>query len=352
MKKTMKLPLLIALMTSLLLLIGQSVFAFSDTQSDVNADKIASLQKQGIISGGGGKFRPNDKITYAEGISMLVKGFELKDTNVYIKKPEASDYYTQVKDNAWYAPAFVIAHAAGLEVPKDVNPAAAITREQFAHHLFKSIIRDRDIAFIELFILINDGDDINPTYMNSVQKLLISQVVKLDDQQLFHPTNKLTRSEAAGWLYDGLAFAKAHDADNNGSTDPTDVYNMQLSVNPVNKSVNEVKVTATVPHPGYGIRIASIQFEGTKAFVNVEIVQPDPDRMYAQVITDISAVTYVDAAYEPEIIFAGDGSTSSIGGGSTGSTGSQVSPDTAVSSEPNTGSSVSSSEPIEAPIGA
>ncbi|PWW06111.1 S-layer family protein [Paenibacillus cellulosilyticus] len=349
MKKTLKFPLLIALMTSLLLLIGQSVFAFSDTQSDVNADKIASLQKQGILSGGGGKFRPNDKITYAEGISMLVKGFELKDTNVYIKKPEASDYYTHVKNDAWYAPAFIIAHAAGLEVPRDVNPAAAMTREQFAHHLFKSIIRDRDIAFIELFVQINDGDDINPTYMDSVQKLIISQVVKLDDKQSFHPTNKLTRSEAASWLYDGLAFAKAHDADNTGSTEPTDAYNLQLSVNPVNKSVNEVTVTATVPHPGYGIRIASIQFEGSKARINVEIVQPDPDRMYAQVITELKAVTYVDASYEPQIVLTSDSSTSSSGGGTTGSTGF---PNTAVSSEPNTDSSVSSSEAPAVPIGA
>jgi hypothetical protein len=196
-----------------------------------------------------------------------------------------------------------------------------MTREQFAHHLFKSIIRDRDIAFIELFVLINDGDDINPTYMDSVQKLLISQIVKLDDEQKFHPTDKITRSEAAGWLYDGLAFAKAHDTANSGSTDPTDAYNMQLSVKPVNKLVNEVTVTATVPHPGYGMRIASIQFEGSKALINVEIIQPDPDRMYAQVITDLSAVTYVDAKYEPELVLTGDSITSS-GGGMTGSAGS------------------------------
>jgi hypothetical protein len=194
-----------------------------------------------------------------------------------------------------------------------------MTREQFAHHLFKSIIRDRDIAFIELFVLINDGDDINPTYMDSVQKLIISQIVKLDDKQKFHPTDKITRSEAAGWLYDGLAFAKAHDAANSGSTDPTHVYNMQLSVKPVNKQINEVTVTATVPHPGYGMRIAAIQFEGSKALINVEIVEPDPDRMYAQVITDLTAVTYVDAKYEPELVLAG---TTSSGGGMTGSTGS------------------------------
>ncbi|MBD3918057.1 S-layer homology domain-containing protein [Paenibacillus sp. PR3] len=332
MKKTLKLPLLIALMTSLLFLIGQSVFAFSDTQSDVNADKITSLQKQGILSGSGGKFRPNDKLTYAEGISLLVKGFELKDTNVYIKKPEASDYYTRIPNNAWYAESFVIAHAVGLDVPKDVNPAAALTREQFAHYLFQSIIHDRDIAFIELFILINDGDAINTTYMDSVQKLIISQIVKLDDKQNFYPKQKIIRSEAAGWLYDGIEFAKAHDTDNSGGDGLTDVYNTQLSVTPVNKSVNEVTVTATVPHPGYGLRIASIKFEGSKALINVEIVQPDPDRMYAQVITDLKAVTYVSSSYTPEIVIAS--AVSNSGSGSNGSTSIVDSPDTAVSSEP------------------
>ncbi|GMK40572.1 hypothetical protein PCCS19_36280 [Paenibacillus sp. CCS19] len=349
MKKTMKLPLLIAILTSMLLLIGQSVFAFSDTQTDVNADKITSLQKQGILSGTGGKFRPNDKLTYAEGISLLVKGFELKDTNVYIKKPEASDYYTRIPNNAWYAPAFVIAHAVGLDVPKDVNPAAALTREQFAHYLFQSIIHDRDIAFIELFVLINDEKAINATYMDSIQKLIISQIVKLDDQQNFHPKQSITRSEAAGWLYDGLAFAAAYDQENNGGSDPSAAYDMKLTVNPVNKSVNEVTVTATVPHPGYGLRIASIQFDGSKALINAEIVQPDPDRMYAQVITDLTAVTYVSSSYTPELVLASTGSS----GGTNGSTGIVDTPDTSVSSEPNTGSSDTvSSPPVKAAIGA
>jgi|GEM_PF-158704 len=350
MKKSMKLPLLIAIMTSLLLLIGQSVFAFSDTQSDVNADKISSLHKQGILSGSGGKFRPNDKLTNAEGISLLVKAFELKDTNVYIKKPEASDFYTNIPNNAWYAQSFVIAHAVGLDIPKDVNPAAALTREQFAHYLLQSILHNRDIAFIEMFVLINDGDAIKPAYMDSVQKLLISQIVKLDDQQNFHPKQTISRSVAAGWLYDGIAFAKAHDDNNSGGDDSTNVYDTQLSVTPVNKSVNEVTVTATVPHTGYGLRIASIQFDDSKAIINVEIVQPDPDRMYAQVITDLKAVTYVSSSYTPELVIVNEGSSN--GGGANGSTGIVGSPDTSVSSAPSTGSAAAGTEPAKAAVGA
>lgn len=306
-------------MTGLLFLIGQSVFAFSDTKGDPNADQIDSLQKQGILSGGSGHFRPNAKLTYAEGISMLVKGFDLKDDNVYIKEPKASDYYTKIKDNAWYAPAFIIAHADGLDVPKDVDPSAIMTREQFAHHLFKSIIYKRDIAFIELYMTFDDEAKVTPAYMDSIQKLLIGKIAALDGSNRFNPGSPITRSTAAGWLYNGIQFAKAHDEANNGGEKPGEAYDMKLTVTPVNAKVNEVTVTATVPHPGYGIRIASIAFDGSKAFVNVEIVQPDPDRMYPQVITDVTAVTYVSSAYQPELAYPVNGGSSSSSAGTAAS---------------------------------
>lgn len=56
-------------------------------------------------------------------------------------------------------------------------------------------------------------------------------------------------------------------------------------------------VSAQAPNPGYGIRIASIRFDGGQAIVSVAVVRPKPGQMYPQVITEVSADTYVDEAY-------------------------------------------------------
>ncbi|GLX68306.1 S-layer homology domain-containing protein [Paenibacillus glycanilyticus] len=289
--------LLLALSILLVFTLGQTVFAFSDTSKDPNKTKIDSLQKQGLISGEkGDKFNSEGKLTYAAGVTLLVKAFHLNIDNIrFIKEPKVSDYYTNLKDDAWYSQAFIIAQYNGLEVPKDVKANDAMTREQFAHHLFKAILKQGDYAFIEMYMTLNDEKDVNKDYMDSVQKLLISKIATLDSKNNFYPKQAITRSAAAGWLYDGLEFVQKT------PTTPVvqPVQELKLTVTSVNKDINKVTVTGQAPHPGYGLRITSISFVGDQAFVSVETVQPDPDKMYPQVITEISASTYVDAAYKP-----------------------------------------------------
>lgn len=313
----LKAVLLLALSMLLVFTLGQTVFAFSDTSKDPNKTKIEALEKQGIIKGEtSDKFNSNGKLTYAAGISMIVNGFHLNIDNIrFIKKPEVSDYYPNLKDGAWYADAFIIAQYNGLEVPKNVKANDVMTREQFAHHLFKAIMKQGDYAFIELFMTLNDEKDVNPDYMNSVQKLLISKIATLDKKNNFYPKQAITRSVAAGWLYDGLEFVK--DTPTIPAVPaPQPIQDLQLTVTSVDKNINKVTVTGQAPHPGYGLRIASISFVDDQAIIQVETVQPDPDKMYPQVVTEVSASTYVDAALKPvlastEADSAGDTAVSS-----------------------------------------
>ncbi|WP_127531445.1 S-layer homology domain-containing protein [Paenibacillus kobensis] len=293
-----KASLLLIMTTCLLVLLGQSVYAFSDTQGDPNESQIEGLHKKGILSGNGSKFNPKGKLSNAEGIALLVKGFDLKDDNVYIKEPKASDSFTKVKDDAWYAPAFVIAHAEGLDLPRDIEPAAAMTREQFAHYLFQAMTADRELAFIQLAILYDDEDQVTPAYRNSVQNLLITNIAKLDHSK-FNPKQSITRGTAAGWLYNAIQFVKDQEDGSNNGGGGSNAYDMKLSVQPVNPSINEVTVTATLPNPGYGLRISSITFRDQTAVIAVEVKHPDPDRVYPQVLTEAKAVTYVSAEYAP-----------------------------------------------------
>lgn len=314
-----------ALAVILIFTLGQSVFAFADVKNDPNKDKINALEEKGILSGEHGKFNPNGKLTYAAGISMIIKGLDLNIDHVrfmkerFIKEPKASDNHPNLNDNAWYSQAFIIADFYGLDIPKDVKASDHLTKEQFAHHLFKAMIKKGDYAFIEIFMLINDEADINPAYMNSIQKLLITNIAAVDRDNNFHPTKAITRSVAAAWLHDAIEFVKDTPPVKPLPEQPT--FDQTLTVEAVNGDINKVTITAQMPHPGYGLRIASIQFIDDQAVIYTEPIYPDPDKMYPQVITEVKVSTYVDAAFKPVLPATGGGSDAS-------------SPDDSVSSEP------------------
>ncbi|WP_036718771.1 S-layer homology domain-containing protein [Paenibacillus harenae] len=302
--------MIMAVVAMMLFTLGQTVWAFNDIKNDANEQKIAELKERGILKGDKhDKYNPKGKLSYAEGVSLLVKGFDLNIDHIrFIKEPKATDYFPRLKDNAWYSQAFIIAHLNGIEIPKDVKANDAMTREQFAHHLFKAVQKKGDYAFIEMYMLIEDEADVDKAYMDSIQKLLVSKIAELDNDNKFYPKKAITRGEAAGWLYDAIKFVKETTPIPPQPELPT--FDLNLAVTPVNADINKVTVSTQVPHPGYGIRISSIQFEGGQAVINVDTVMPDPDKMYPQVITDVTVSTYVDAAFKPVLPASGGGSDS------------------------------------------
>ncbi|RCW46586.1 protease complex subunit PrcB family protein [Paenibacillus prosopidis] len=292
--------IVLALVAMMLFTLGQTVWAFKDIKNDPNEQKIIELKKLGVLSGDQkeDKFNPKGKVSYAAGISMIVKGLDLNIDHIrFIKEPKASDYFPNLKDDAWYSKAFIIANLNGLEIPKTVKANDTMTREQFAHHLFKAILTKGDFAFIEIFMTLEDEADVNSAYMDSIQKLIISKVVTLDSSNKFYPKQAITRSDAAGWLHDAIKFVKETTPIPELPEQPA--LDLKLSVTAVNSDINKVTVSTQVPHPGYSIRISSIGFEGDKAVINVETVLPDPDKMYPQVMTDVQVSTYVDAVFKP-----------------------------------------------------
>lgn len=304
-----KKPLLLLLMSMLLVFgIGQSVWAFSDTANDPNAAKIEQLKQRGIISGENGKFQPQSKLSYAAAASLLVKGFDLNLDGInFIKKPEATDYFPNANNNAWYADALIIAGHHDLGLPRDLKPNAEITREQFAHALMQAVYTTGDYAFIEIYIMMADEADVDPAYMDGVQKVLISKFAALDAKEKFHPKTAITRSDAAGWLHGALEFVASTEPVEPVEPQPEEPYtsplhDLMFKTEAVNADIQKVTVTATVPHPGYGIRIASILFNDQEAEVFVEAVEPDPDKMYPQVLTDVSVTTYVDSKYKVSLV--------------------------------------------------
>jgi len=298
MKKTVNKPFIMMFtVIALVFTLTGSAFAFNDIDDDPEKAAITQLSREGVISGvGHNQFAPKGKLTIGNAIALIVKGMDLGiDVS---EMPKASDYFTNVKDDAWYAQAFVVAHHNGLDIPQDIDPNADINREQYAHWLYQALEKHGDYAWIELHVMMSDEDQVNPDYMISIQRLLIGKIAKLNDDSEFRPKQAITRSEAAGMLHRAMQFVK----NNKPIEEPESVLkDVQLSVENVTDEIAKVTLTAQAPHPGYGIEVSSIVFHDDQAIINYRAKLPDPDMMYPQVITGVKVDTYIAATYTPSL---------------------------------------------------
>ncbi|WP_158289466.1 S-layer homology domain-containing protein [Paenibacillus flagellatus] len=304
MKKRWTFALVAALVLTMML--GGSVFAFTDIQDDPNAADINALRQSGVVNGVTAElFAPKGKVTMAQGVAMLVKAFDLNIAHMtFIKEPKASDYFTTIPDDAWYAQAFLYAQLNGLPLAKDVDPAQRLTKEQFADLLFHAITAKGDYAFIEMWVMLKDEKDVNPDYMGSIQKLLVAKIAELDEGR-FHPKSEITRSEAARLVHKAVQFVKKTEP---LPKPPVEEPNIALSVAKVNDEVNKVTLTwGEMPNPGYRITVSNIEFtNGGEAVISYVLHEPEPGKMYPQVVTEAKVDTFVAASYKPVLKRAAD----------------------------------------------
>ncbi|WP_058301796.1 S-layer homology domain-containing protein [Gorillibacterium timonense] len=295
------------------LLWGSVAMAFSDTAGDPAEAKINALQKEGILNGmNGDRFAPKEVLTYEQGIRLLVKGFDLNIDNIrFFKEPKASDYYSKVPDNAWYAQDFIIAQF-NLGLPAAVDPKSTVTREQFAVLLANAINQKGTFPTILLYNVVADESFIDPNASGSIQFLLNTKITKLDAKQQFRPKSSITRSEAADMLYEARAFVASH-SEQQPSTQPEETLTpevgsglegaqneVDVQIDKISADVNKVTLTVQVPHPGYGVAITGIEFPGGgKAVIRYRLIDPDPDMFYPMVISTAKVSTYLSTDYTP-----------------------------------------------------
>ncbi|ANS75223.1 hypothetical protein AWM70_11930 [Paenibacillus yonginensis] len=292
-------------------------WAFTDTQSDINAEKIEALQKDHVLSGQpDGKFNPQGVMTYAAGVSAIVNGFQLTVPEG-VTPVSASELSSKLKADAWYSKAFAIAAANGLTVPKEVDPNAPMTREVLVNLLSEAINTTGNYPTILLYTHLNDEESLNPAYASSVQHLLNIGFKLLDKDNNFLPKQTVTRSTAAGWVYDSLQYVKKMQEQEDGGLAPGMSHPMipadsltdySLSISKVSDKVNQITITAQAPTPGYSLSITSIEFKDGQAILHTTISKPNPDMIVPQVITEVSTSTYISSDYKP--VLANGGGTS------------------------------------------
>ena len=303
MKKTFFTFLILALITTLAFTPVTS--AFNDTKGSRGEKHIHKLKERGIIKGSNkNQFKPKDSLTYAQAAVLLDDAFELSLAHIkFVKEPKLSDVYTKAKDGQWYSTAMLEAYHNGVVFDKDVNPNAAISKQEFAYHLITQVDRKVEYNLIERYVTYKDEDKVKSDYKNAIQKLLLLQFEELEKDNKFNPTKAISREEAAIWLENALTFID----DNKKPEVPVPVStnyltDIQISREIINSEVNKVTISANVPHPGYGAKITDIKFVGNIAYVTLEQVNPNPDLMYPQVITTINVITYIASSYSIEVI--------------------------------------------------
>jgi hypothetical protein len=277
-----------------------SVFAFTDLDA-AEKEPIMFLKDKGIVAGVDSEhFAPKGQISYAQSISLIVKGLGLNIDNMrFMKKPEASDYFTNVANDAWYAEAFIIANLNGLNIPKDVNPNHTITREQYADLLIHALDKKGTFPVIMMYIGFADEDQIAEPYKNSIQRLYLHKIAQGDESHMAYPKREVTRGEAAVWVSNTIKYVEGQ----TGAVKPQPPQPQQeeavLTVEQVNADVNKITLTRSVPNPGYGLTINGIRFQadGT-AVIQYKLSEPNPDMMYPQVVSEAKAETYVSSKYK------------------------------------------------------
>lgn len=279
--------------------LGTSVLAFSDLSGNPAEDKINALQASGVISGVTQDiFAPNSKVTNAQGIQFIVKAFDMKLDSTSSK---ASDYFVKVSDDAWYSDAFLIAQQCGLYVEPTIKPTDTMNRAQFAHFMTQALLTKGNFPVTMRYFNISDDSKLPQDTVNSLQTLLNTKIITLGEGDKFRPNDAITRSEAAVFIYNASEFVKKNIPDTPISNPtPSPSYEALVSIEKAVDGVNKVSLTIeNLPNPGYSISIDRIEFgKNLNATIYYSVTNPDPDKMYTQVISKSTAVTYLPANYK------------------------------------------------------
>ncbi|MNZ51610.1 hypothetical protein D3C78_694300 [compost metagenome] len=290
-KKMVKMAAGVVLISSLIMPAAASAF------SDVNgrdAQIVQSMQHKGWIQGvTKDKFAPKGKLTGAQGVHLIVQALGLKG---------------QVKTNlifpgktSWYSESLRIVEENGIELPENFTLNDELAREEFAYILHQAIKKTGNYPLIKMYIEVADGDQGTALYSGSIQNLLLMKIAALDSQNNFYPKNSITRMDATRMVYNAVQYISKYKESMEELNPIKDT--VTYSVEKVNDDINKVVLTrANQSNPGYGIRVAKVDFnkQGT-AVVYYELLSPEEGYDYAQVITDTKATTYISSEYKVQI---------------------------------------------------
>lgn len=190
--------------------IGMAKTSPSVVFNDLNSvpwakEAIESLAGRGIIHGKSeelGIFAPNDRITRAEFITLIVKAFQLDKTPI--------GTFSDVKPNHWYYNNVMIAKSMGIITGTGNNyfyPNEPIKREDIAVILaktFKTVGKPLPNYSNSILDIYNDKSHISIYALQSMAILNGEEIINGKSNTQLSPRDYATRAEAAVILYKAL----------------------------------------------------------------------------------------------------------------------------------------------------
>ena len=163
-------------------------------------DAITELYQRGIINGkSNGVFAPNDKVTRAEFVKMIVLGFDLKG--------QGETTFTDV--SAHWAEEYILSAAAAGVISGYADGRFGtddlILREQGAAILYRMLSKG-SYALSEKDYRFADETEISDYALLAVKTLAASDILHGKDSDRFAPAEDLTRAEAAVLIYNVIGF--------------------------------------------------------------------------------------------------------------------------------------------------
>ncbi len=157
---------------------------------------LLSLGK-GLTSGMDNKFYPQGQVTRAEFVTMIVNGIDLPSVDIF-----EYEKYDDINSNSWYYEKVMMAKKYGLleEIATtNFEPAKFITREEMANIIGK-VLNVKEIPvtsqYVDLTNVFTDGNDIDEKYLDEIQNVYKTMIIKGSTDGKFNPKGNCTRAEA------------------------------------------------------------------------------------------------------------------------------------------------------------
>ncbi len=218
---------------------GTEYRKFTDIDSvEWAKEAIYALTNQQILSGKGERlFCPNDNITRAEFVTLLVRAFFGNETNT-------KQVFTDVSEDAWYAPQIAAAYAKGLVSGKGdgtFGPNEAITREEMAVLCARvEALGVCDAGEEREYSAFADENDISEYAYDSVVAMYQKGFINGVGENRFHAKGYTTRAMAAALIYKMMKKENRRDATGNTVSEDFEVWpGIFKPGNPQDSSIGE-----------------------------------------------------------------------------------------------------------------
>lgn len=215
---------------------------FADIDGHWGEKDITAVTNLGLMTGMGDNgrgakvFAPGESVTRAQLASVLHRLFELDYGKLrFVKQPQASDYYQDIDNNAWYADAVMLCAINHVfDDGDDFYPEREVTRIEVAQALYRAVnAKGLSIPMIMLMPCYHDMEGLSQEATNALVFTSNTGIMK-GDNQYWRPSDKITRAELAR-VINGFLRLIAVNESNNGqeySLSPGSTLNLVLDSNP------------------------------------------------------------------------------------------------------------------------